>query len=255
MKTLPLRAFLTIAACLSPFAPLCAQDGQPSPAKNTAVIPTTRNEWMELHERHLATIKNERPQVYFLGDSITQGWTNSKSGGPVWKAKIASLGAGCFGIGGDRTENLLWRVQNGLFADSQPRLVVLMIGTNNLSRNTPSEIVEGIETIVTEIRQRSPETKILLLGIFPRDEKPGTESRRKIPQINADISSLADGKTIFYLDLGGKFLAPDGTISKEIMPDFLHLSTTGYNLWADAIVEEIQKLVGSNAHSPFPSGT
>lgn len=255
MRTLPLRTFLTIATCLSPFAPLSAQEGQPSPAKNTAVIPTTRNEWMELHERQLATIRNERPQVYFLGDSITQGWTNSKSGGSVWTAKIKPLGAGCFGIGGDRTENVLWRVQNGLFADSQPRLVVLMIGTNNIYRNKPSDVAEGIKTIVAEIRNLSPETKILLLGIFPRDEKPGTEARRKIPEINADISSLADGKTIFYLDLGGKFLAPDGTISKEIMPDFLHLSTAGYNLWADAIVEEIQKLVGSNAHSPLPSGT
>ena len=221
-----------------------AQESAATPRPNTAVIPSTRNEWMDTHVKYVATAKAEHPKVFFIGDSITAGWTNSKSGGPVFKAEFEPLGAEGFGIGGDRTENVLWRIQNGLFEGQEPVLAVLMIGTNNLSRNNNEEIVAGIQAIVKEIQQRSPKTKILLLGIFPRDQAPNTDSRKRIKEINKTISAWDDGKTVVYMDIGDKFLSEDGSISPEIMRDFLHPTVKGYEIWAGAIRDKVKEMAG-----------
>ena len=116
----------------------------------------------------------------------------------------------------------------------KPGVAVLMIGTNNVSSNTADDIADGIKTIVRRLREKLPDTKILLLAVFPRGEKPNP-GRDKIDEVNEKIASLADGKTVTYLDIGKHFLDEDGTIPKEIMPDFLHLSPKGYRAWADAM--------------------
>ena len=156
------------------------------------------------------------------------------------------LKAANFGIGGDRTQHVLWRLQNGELDGIQPKVVMLMIGTNNSNGkdNTAEEIADGIKAIVKEIHKRSPKTKVLLLGIFPRGARPNPQ-REKLNQVNAIIAKLDDnGKTVKYLDIGEKFLEKDGTLSRDIMPDFLHLSPKGYRTWADAVKGPIKELLG-----------
>jgi beta-glucosidase len=201
--------------------------------------------------------------IIFLGDSITHQWewvcgekvgTNKdgtpnlrKTGGKaVWDAKLAPLGAEPSGIGGDRTEHLLWRVENGLFeGKSDPKLVVMMIGTNNTGarKDPPADIAAGVDAIVKAIQKRKPAAKILILGIFPRGEKPTYPGRVNNDAANKLIAKLADEKTVFYKDIGGVFLTKDGILERDIMPDLLHLNTEGYTRWADAVVPEIKKLL------------
>ncbi len=168
--------------------------------------------------------------LLFLGDSITQGWNDNE----VWKRFYGPRNAANFGIGGDRTQHVLWRIQNGELDGIEPKVVVLMIGTNNADNATTDEIAQGVTAIVEGLRHRLPKARILLLGIFPRGEKPN-ETREKLGTVNAKIAGLDDGRHVKYLDIGKAFLNEDGTISREIMPDFLHLSPKGYRIWADAM--------------------
>lgn len=211
-------------------------------AENTAAIAAPKNDWMRKHDAFVERASKGDVDVLFLGDSITAGWNKD-----VWKERYEPLKAANFGIGGDRTQNVLWRIQNGELEGISPKVVVLMIGTNNLSSNTPPEIAEGITAIVKDIRQRKPETKILLLGVFPRAKDAGNGARPKIAEINQMISKLDDGAKVFYLDIGDKFLEPDGSISSETMPDFLHLSPAGYKTWADAMDSRLQELLKSGS--------
>jgi lysophospholipase L1-like esterase len=119
-----------------------------------------------------------------------------------------------------------------------------MIGTNNSGSDTAEGIASGITKIVETIRQKSPATKVLLLAVFPRGEKAaGNATREKLASVNAIVSKLNDNKQVFFLDIGAKFLEADGSLSKEIMPDFLHLSAKGYQIWADAITPSLAKLM------------
>ncbi|MBV8232806.1 MAG: GDSL family lipase, partial [Planctomycetaceae bacterium] len=113
--------------------------------------------------------------------------------------------------------------------------VVLMIGTNNSGSNSAGEIAGGIKAIVTTLREKMPKTEVLLLGVFPRGERPDDPARAKLEAVNETIAALDDGENVKYLDIGERFLNDDGTLSREIMPDFLHLSRKGYRIWADAI--------------------
>jgi lysophospholipase L1-like esterase len=164
----------------------------------------------------------------------------------VWQKTYAPLNAANFGIGGDTTENVLWRILNGEIDGISPKVAVLMIGTNNfgLEGHQPPDVAKGITTIVQTLRKKLPATKILLLGIFPRDEKPNTDARKKIQKVNEQIAGLDDKKNVRFLDIGAKFTSPDGSLSKEIMPDFLHLSEKGYQIWADAIDPLLKQLMG-----------
>jgi lysophospholipase L1-like esterase len=123
-----------------------------------------------------------------------------------------------------------------------------MIGTNNVANDTAEGIAKGVTKIVETIRAKTPNTKILLLAVFPRGENANTPEkpnpgREKLAKVNGIIAKLADNKHIFYLDIGAKFLQPDGSISKEIMPDFLHPSEAGYQIWADAITPKLTELM------------
>ncbi len=195
------------------------------------VVPKPRpGSWMAMHEKFLSQAKKGDIDLLFLGDSITQGWNNNE----VWRRHFGPRKAANFGIGGDRTEHVLWRIQNGELEGIAPKVTVLMIGTNNSGANTPEEIAQGITAIVDEIRKRLPNTKILLLGVFPRGEKPAA-IRDRLKAVNDKIAKLNDGSHVRFLDIGAAFLNEDGTISRKIMPDFLHLSREGYRKWADAM--------------------
>jgi len=193
------------------------------------------------HEKFVKVAQEGSSELLFLGDSITAGWNGKKE---IWDKAFAQYKPANFGIGGDRTQHVLWRITNGELEEIKPKAVVLMIGTNNSGNDSAEGIAKGITVIVNTIREKQPQAKILLLAVFPRGEKltpnPG---REKLTQVNAMISKLDDGKHVYYLDIGGKFLQPDGSISKDVMPDFLHLSAAGYQIWADAIETKLAELM------------
>jgi lysophospholipase L1-like esterase len=195
------------------------------------VVPKPRGgPWMGLHHRFVERAKQGKVDLLFLGDSITQGWNENE----VWKRFYGPRNAANFGIGGDRTQHVLWRIQNGELETIEPKVVVLMIGTNNTSSASAEEIAQGITAIVEELRHRLPKAKILLLGVFPRGPKPDA-TREKLDSVNALIAKLDDGAHVKFLDIGKAFLNEDGAIAREIMPDYLHLSGKGYRIWADAM--------------------
>lgn len=213
-------------ACLMACGPAaCAQGPEtvvPQPQKGPS--------WMMLHRSFRERAKKGHVDLLFLGDSITQGWNNNE----VWRRFYAPRNAANFGIGGDRTQHVLWRIQNGELEGIDPKVTVLMIGTNNASSATPDEIAQGITAIVDELRRRLPKTEILLLGVFPRGQKP-SGVRERLKSANEKIAKLDDGSHIKFLDIGKTFLDDAGTISGKIMPDYLHLSRRGYRLWAEAM--------------------
>lgn len=198
--------------------------------------------WNQMHESFLKRAKEGKVDLLFLGDSITEGWGNNA----VWQKHYGALHAANFGIGGDTTENVLWRIQNGEIEGISPKVVVLLIGTNNfgLEGHQPDGVAKGVMTIVQTLRKKLPSSKVLLLAIFPRDEKPGTDARNRIKKVNDQIAGLDDKKNVRFLDIGAKLANPDGTLSKEIMPDFLHLSEKGYQIWAEAMDPLLQQLMG-----------
>lgn len=210
---------------------------------NTAVLPTPRDEkWMARHEAFLQETEKASPDVVFLGDSITDGWRST--GKKVWAERIAKYNALNLGIDGDRTQHVLWRIGHGEFDHIRPKVIVLLIGTNNSpkGRNTTEEVIEGVTDVVQTLRAKLPKTKILLLGIFPRAQK-GDPIRDKLKTVNAAISKLDDGVNIRFLDIGSKFLEPDGTLSTKIMPDLLHPNKQGYRIWADAMEPQLNAML------------
>jgi len=215
------------------------------PGANPATFATPRNDWMVQFAEILQGVKKQKIDLAFEGDSITAGWRGG--GHDVFTSRYSALNAYSFGIGGDRTEHVLWRLQQGELDGLSPKLIVLMIGTNNISAgNTPQQVAEGIAAIVKDMRTRCPSSHILLLAIFPRGPVASYPLRAKITETNKLIQPLADDKNVTYLDIGQKFLAPDGTLSPDIMPDFLHPNAKGYVIWADAIQDIVnQYLKGS----------
>ncbi len=212
---------------------------------DVATTPADRNAegwWKRRHEYVLDQNKEGNVDLVFIGDSITQGWEGA--GKEAWSGHFAPRHAANLGFSGDRTQHVLWRLDHGELDGIKPKAAVLMIGTNNSngSDNTPDEIADGIRAIVARLHDKQPQMKVLLLGIFPRGEKPNPQ-RDKIAAVNTSIAKLDDGKTVRYLDIGAKFLQPDGSISKEIMPDFLHLSPKGYEIWTDAIQPNLDALM------------
>lgn len=206
--------------------------------------------WFEMHAADVALAEQGEARVVFLGDSITEAWAGA--GAVFWEEKFAPLQAVNFGIGGDMTQNVLWRLRHGAVSNLDPEAVVLLIGTNNFGHTQagPSEVALGVRAVVRDLRQAFPDARILLFGIFPRDAQPDTANRRKIAAANAEIASLHDGQHIFFEDIGSRFLEEDGTISAEVMPDALHLSEEGYRRWADAIEPYLLRWLARSADIP-----
>lgn len=193
------------------------------------------------HERFVKIAQEGKAQLVFLGDSITAGWGSKQD---IWNKAFGQYTPANFGIGGDRTQHVLWRIQNGELETLKPKAVVIMIGTNNSGSDTAEGIAKGVTAIVETVRAKQPQAKILLLAVFPRGEKASPNpAREKLKQVNAIIAKLDDGKHVHFLDIGDKFLQPDGSLTKQIMPDFLHLSAAGYQIWADAISPKLAELM------------
>ncbi len=210
--------------------------------QHDAVTPAPREgRWMERHESMNRRVKEGNVDLLLIGDSITQGWEGS--GKEVWAKYYGDRNAVNLGIGGDRTQHVLWRLENGNIEGISPKLAVLMIGTNNARANKPEEIADGVKAIVAKLNSKLPETQVLILGIFPRGADENDPLRQVNKQANAIIAKLADGKQVQYLDIGNSFLRDDGTLTREIMPDLLHLSPEGYAIWAKAIEPAVSKVL------------
>jgi lysophospholipase L1-like esterase len=210
-------------------APKVMPDGTPNPG------------FIASHERFVEIAKKGDTGLLFLGDSITAGWGSQKA---IWDTAFGAYKPANFGIGGDRTQHVLWRVLNGELEVHKPKVAVIMIGTNNSGTDEAEGTARGVTKIVEAIRTKLPETKILLLAVFPRGATPtNNPGRAKNEKVNSIISKLDDGKMIHFMDIGAKFLQPDGTLTKEIMPDLLHLSAKGYQIWADAITPKLAELM------------
>lgn len=213
---------------------------------HSAVTPVNRTNvdwWMPRHQQVLDRVAQGNVDLILVGDSITHGW--EKAGKTLWDQYYAPRNAVNMGFSGDRTQHVLWRFENGEIDGISPKLAILMIGTNNSSRedNTAEEIADGIKAIVAKMRDKMPKTRILILGIFPRGETPSAQ-REKNATASELASQIADNKKVFYLSINDKFLAPDGTLPKDIMPDFLHPNEKGYQIWAEAIEPTVKKLMG-----------
>ena len=203
--------------------------------------------WMPRHQEKVAGLKKqERVDLLMIGDSITHGWEGD--GKKVWAEFYAKRNAYNIGFSGDRTEQVIWRLQNGAVEGIAPKLAVIMIGTNNAGhrKDKPEETAAGIRAILDELGRRLPQTKVLLLAIFPRAASSGDELRKINDATNKLIAAYADHKRVFYLDLNDKFLQPDGTLTKEIMPDLLHPKEKGYRIWAEAMEPSIAELMGES---------
>jgi lysophospholipase L1-like esterase len=215
--------------------------------QNSAIVPVPRKDMATMRQAQVLDRAKKATGEYdieFIGDSITQGWEGS--GKNVWQEYYGSRRVLNFGVGGDRTQHVLWRFDNGQIDGFKAKVAVVMIGTNNSNKedNTPGEILEGVTAIVNGIRQRQPDTRIILCSIFPRGQTFSAQ-RGKILEVNQALARLDDGKNIFYMDFGSQFIENDGSISKSIMPDFLHPNEAGYKIWAAAIEPKLKELIAA----------
>ncbi|MDP3073503.1 MAG: GDSL-type esterase/lipase family protein [Opitutaceae bacterium] len=208
-------------------------DGQPNAA------------FLKAHESFLARGKSGPIGVLFLGDSITAGWTKAPH---VWESYYGKLQPANFGIGGDQTQHVIWRIAHGELDGIAPKVAVLMLGTNNSGGHSADEIAAADKKIVGLIRQKLPNTKVLVLAVFPRGARKNQQgvitpeavadaAKRMavIDGVNAQLAKLDDGKNVRFLDINHVFLGQDGKIPFSIMPDQLHPNAAGYQLWADAM--------------------
>jgi lysophospholipase L1-like esterase len=216
-----------------------------------AAVRTDQNS-MLAHLALLEKAKKGGVDVYFEGDSITRRWdaTDYPKLMENWNQNFYGWNAGDFGWGADKVENILWRLDNGELDGVNPKVIVLLAGTNNLGSAKADEISRGLEEVVRTMQQKAPNATIIVTGIFPRYDK--ATMIPEIDKINADLAKLADGKRVRYLSLNGK-------INETMLnaKDKLHPELAGYQVWADALKPMFTEILGPPAkedHAPPPTG-
>jgi lysophospholipase L1-like esterase len=203
------------------------------------------------HEQLLAKRTQGRIDVYFEGDSITRRWgaTDYPQLLQNWKKSFFGWNAADFGWGADRVENILWRLDNGELDGVNPKVVVLLAGTNNIPNSAPEDIALGLKEVLRVLREKAPGAVVVLTAIFPRNDKP--EYRAKIDAVNAQLARMADGHTIRFLNVNDKLT------EEALNTDKLHPNAKGYQIWADALKPLFTELLGPPAaedHAPPPTG-
>lgn len=224
----------------APNADAALNTSGPAPAQATSLIGEREGWWkdpeMWFHalQKHRAEAADGQGEfdLVFLGDSITRGWEGN--GRTVLADLRKTYKILPLGIGGDRVQHNIWRVRNGELSGYTTKAVMLMIGTNNNYGDNPSDVAAAIKQLLVDIREKQPAAKIVLCPVFPRGEKPTDKMRQQNAAVNAIIKNYADGKDVLWLDFTDKYLQADGTISKDLMPDFLHPKEEGYRIWAEA---------------------
>jgi beta-glucosidase len=220
-------------------------------AKNDAIIPVPRPDewWQNRHKAEVERAKKGDSDLAFIGDSITHGW----GGGPeaderfnheTWDKAFGKYKPINLGFSGDRTQHVLWRLQNGELDGVKPKVMVIMIGTNNIGGNTPEQITAGVSSILDWIHAHQGQAKVVLHAIFPRSPNPDNRARRLVEATNRLLEPLAEKKGAIFLDINAKFLDEYGVLSPSIMPDYLHPNLDGYKIWADGLTPTLKKLLG-----------
>jgi lysophospholipase L1-like esterase len=209
--------------------------------------------WQESHGRHVARAREGSIDVLFLGDSITQGWR--ELGSEAWAYHFAPLGAVAFGINADRAENVLWRITHGELDGISPRVVVLMIGTNNLKggevRQPPGVIRDGVAALLAVLRERLPGARVILCGILPRQPDKYDWITLALAETNRLLAALADGDRVCFLDMTAGFAGPDGSLARGLYTrDALHLSSAGYFRWAHYLLPVLRPMLGWREPQP-----
>ena len=236
MKSLRHAILLTALALIATPCLVAAEE-------HDAIKPVPRQGgWMTRHQSFNKRVAEGNVDLVFIGDSITQGWEGG--GKEAWAKFYGKRNAVNLGIGGDRTQHVIWRLDHDNVKNISPKAAVVMIGTNNSGSNTPEQIAEGVAAIVKQLRTKLPKTQVLLLAVFPRGPDKNDKRRQVNEKTNEIFKKLADGKNVHYLDIGPKFLQDDGTLTREIMPDLLHLSKKGYAIWAESIEPTLKTLLG-----------
>jgi lysophospholipase L1-like esterase len=223
------------------------------------------------HEQLLAKTKQGRIDVYFEGDSITRRWgaTDYPELLENWRKNFFGWNAADFGWGADRVENILWRLENGELDGVDPKVIVLLAGTNNVGNTVPPEGIEriaanvtkGLEAVVRVMQSKAPNAVIILMGIFPRNDNlnDNLAVMPEIERINANLAGMADGRKIRYLNINDRLAGHDGKLYNGMMNDRdkLHPLLNGYQVWADALKPVFTELLGAPAsedHAPPPTG-
>ncbi|MFK7910845.1 MAG: GDSL-type esterase/lipase family protein [Akkermansiaceae bacterium] len=206
--------------------------------------------WMPRHNNLKQRVRKGPVDLLMIGDSIVFRW--ERQGKKVWEEFYGKRRAVQIGSSGDYTDHILWRLQNGGVAGANPKLTVLLIGTNNtgLRGDPPEETAYGIFAIVQELKKRLPGSKILLLGIFPRGNYADANEKQKKrldkitnanKAVNQIIKGYADEKTVFYRDFGSVFLNSKGHVNPALMPDYVHPGEAGFRAWGKAMEPFIKK--------------
>lgn len=197
-----------------------------------------------MHDQFVKQAKKGNIDLLFIGDSITEYWRHE--GKDVWQREFSSWKPGNFGIAGDTTHGVMWRVGNGgELVGLHPKAVVLLIGTNDISNGLepPAAIASNVGKIVQSVKANLPQTKVIILAVFPRSRSANDPVRGVVRQLNEELAKLQNGKDILFLDIGLKFLSANGDLSPEIMPDYLHLSRKGYEVWANAMRKTLEEVM------------
>lgn len=196
--------------------------------------------WERMHAEDVLVAEHDQVDLLFIGDSITAGWDWQ-----LWQQHFVPLKAANFAVGADHTGNMLWRLQHGTIGQLQPKLIVVLAGVNNIGhlQESPEQTAAGVTRLVQQIQLAWPNSKILLNAVFPFDQAANSPNRTKVKQLNKLIAKLGDNKTIFVKDYGPLLLQKDGSISADIMPDFLHPNSRGYQIWAEAMLPDIHQLL------------
>jgi lysophospholipase L1-like esterase len=247
--------------------PLLSLLVEPAAAQSSAVIAAPRTDANSklAHEQRLASLKQGRIDVYFVGDSITRRWraTDYPQFLQHWNDNFFGWNAANFGWGGDRVENILWRLENGELEGVQPKVIVLLAGTNNvgnrpLSDAQVAEISHGIKALLDTLRHKAPQATIVLMGVLPRnDGNAPTAVMPSINRINDNLARFADGRAIRYLNINDRLADNDGKLFEAMTEDGLHLSLQGYQKWAEALKPLFREVLGPPAeqdHAPPPTG-
>lgn len=242
-------------AFLFSLAPVLAQN---PPAANPAIVPAVNREkdcyvWQERHEAALAAREKIDPEIVLIGDSITHFWGGEPAspgvaprGPEAWKKAFGERRVLNLGFGWDRTQNVLWRIDHGELDGLRPKWIVLNIGTNNSSgtasarANTPVEAAAGVQAVLDRIHAKTPDARIILMGLFPRGREATDPKRAYVRELNALLAAEARSRGAVFLDLDAQFLAPDGTLPASLMPDAVHPNEAGYALWAAALAKELR---------------
>ena len=267
MHTRPFAAgFCLLTALLlpSPSQEKASARGGPAAAADRPVPRSDANSKLA-HQQMVENLKKGRIDVYFAGDSITRRWraTDYPQFLANWNENFFGWNAANFGWGGDATQNILWRLQNGEFEGVQPKVVVLLAGANNVGTTPASDarvadIGKGIKALIDALREKAPKATIIVMGITPRnDGAEPTSVMASINKINENIARSADGKTIRYLNINDKLADKEGKFYEGMSGDGLHLSLKGYQVWADALKPQFMELLGPPAkedHAPPPTG-